>query len=136
MGVLYQAISVLGFRFNRSKLYVTKQEKTFEHDFPEEHMYCPHTGRKLWQKTSEEIPQYRNEKLGKYPVYEDYETDYAYCALYIGKCGGHDHEREFFQIPEDLEMKKQEMMKFLLDIDFWDDSFGLFGLHTILYCSC
>jgi hypothetical protein len=48
MGVDYSAVALIGVRVDLDNLMPKKKVKAFPHDYPEETMFCPKTGRKLW----------------------------------------------------------------------------------------
>lgn len=134
MSVLYKAWSGMGVWIPSNRLYVPREVKAFEHNFPVEVRYHPQTGKALWRTVNFPIPEFNEEtnNLGKYDIFRDYRHELAYCTFFSTYSDEYSPNK-ISNIPEDIGPKKEEMREFLSKLGLWDEI--RFGHHIVLYWS-
>lgn len=132
MSIDWSSYAIVGLAIPMSKLEQGKKKvKAFKHDYDESMVYCPKTGKKLWEEVTEYIPEYNRDesKLGEYKVLHQ-EDDEVIIALDYTSTGKYDSYCEFMNLPSSPDVAK--FKKYMEYLGLWD--FDEFGIYNILEC--
>lgn len=143
MSVDWGAYAIIGVCIDVEKLYKpTEKIKNFDHDYTEDMIYDPKTGKPLWRDYRDSIDVVSGEwddggpdgegdlyKLGDYRICGDEDDDVVICALvYSGDNGPNSHSYHSLYTPEEFDKFKQ----YLQSVGLWNEED--FGLYCILTC--
>lgn len=136
MGADFSSYAIIGLRVDPDDLFINEKVKTFEHNYSQDMLFDPKTGKELWKVNSTPIEGYNGEdEFRDYKVVYDTDGQYNYICLYAAdepySNGG--PYSQMIPLPNNDEwIIKLGIFREQLS-DLWDEA--EFGLWSILYCS-
>lgn len=140
MGCSYRAHAVLGIKLSHAELFHPKKIKVFEHNFPEDWLVDPKTGKQLWSSypvcvlnNSEELYDKVNNEIDVVNNGEERSSKQFY---YLGKIvsDGEYHDSENFLGIWNTDALKNHLQQLLEPHKLWFPE--RFGLWAVQYISC
>jgi hypothetical protein len=142
MGADYKSYAVIGIKIE-NKLIPRKKHKmkAFTHDFPENWVADPTTGRKLWQEYDE--PEFSFDAYERASIKPKLPTGVA--VFYETNNGGEEPAFvlgygitgvDFYtgcKVLPDVDKLKADLKELLTPLGLWDEQ--KFGLYSICHCS-
>lgn len=140
MGVTWKAHAVVGVRMCKDELSVTKREKAFGHDYPDDWIVCPKTGKKLWREYEQQIfgddwewNGIPNSDLLAFS--EGTDSDYVYIGFGITTDDGNGNGKMMHLDAEKLEDIAKQIHDVLKPFGLHRGIEENMGVWAVLYCS-
>lgn len=146
MGVDVYAMSGIGLSFNPGKFAKTVKFKKFDHNYDENVLFCPKTGKQCWEQETKFLKtpvidrpdlviksedDVEINKIGNYKVINSEELSVVCVVSCKTKSNRIDSSSVLAKIPIDFNKEVENFKKDMKDLGIWDQK--NFGLHVILY---